>query len=205
MQPGKQLHISMTDELLDASRFVPVRNDDFTETRKKPEAGTGFWTSSFREETQDSAWVAYLQRNDQEPFSVSWYLLTPREGITLYIVDNLEDLFALLDTYTLETPYQQKENAELGELHLSAPYSSYYRQLPTTKRNRHFAAIDFERLAQDYDGMWLTEAGKKATHLSIPHNLNGWDSESVLWFRWCFTQIERIETPTPVMVGSEKE
>lgn len=68
----------------------------------------------------------------------------------------------------------------------------------------HFVFIDFERVAQEYDGIWLTEQGNGATHLSYPHDLNGWDAESVLWFRWCFSQVERIETPVPVAVASEE-
>ena len=51
---------------------------------------------------------------------------------------------------------------------------------------------DFEQLAQSYDGLRLTERGNSRLHLSYPLDLNSWDSESTLWFRWCFTAVEKI-------------
>lgn len=40
--------------------------------------------------------------------------------------------------------------------------------------------IDFEKIAQNYDCMWLTEKGQRETRLSDPINLYGWDCETVL-------------------------
>lgn len=53
--------------------------------------------------------------------------------------------------------------------------------------------VDFERMAGDgWDGIWLTDAGFRATHLSSP-GLYGWDLESTLWFRWVFRELEDDE------------
>jgi hypothetical protein len=40
--------------------------------------------------------------------------------------------------------------------------------------------LDFEKIATEYDGIWLTEQGQRKTRLSRPANLYGWDCETVL-------------------------
>jgi len=42
--------------------------------------------------------------------------------------------------------------------------------------------LDFEKLSEKYDGIWLTEKGQDATRYSQPMDLYGWDVESVLLF-----------------------
>ncbi len=57
-----------------------------------------------------------------------------------------------------------------------------------------FGYLDYARLAQDVDALHLTERGQRQTRLTIP-DLYGWDTESTLWFRWCFSAVERIAYP----------
>ncbi len=45
--------------------------------------------------------------------------------------------------------------------------------------------LDFEKLARDFDGIWLTAEGQWDTRMTSP-NLYGWDVECVLFFRWVF-------------------
>lgn len=49
--------------------------------------------------------------------------------------------------------------------------------------------LDYERIAQDYDAIHLTDEGQWATRLTYPMSLYGWDCECVLWFRWCFSEV----------------
>jgi len=42
--------------------------------------------------------------------------------------------------------------------------------------------LDFEKLAEEYDGIWLTDKGENATRYSDPMNLYSWDVETVLLF-----------------------
>lgn len=42
--------------------------------------------------------------------------------------------------------------------------------------------IDFENIAQQYDGIWLTVKGERETSSSLPYNLNYWNCETVLLF-----------------------
>lgn len=166
---GKQLYIMSNDEL--RQDVTPVRNSEKTALIKKPAHCTGLWTSSWREETQDSAWVEWCQWNDfGKPYENHWYILTPKEDAKLYMIDSLRDLHKLLRAYS----WDQHKWREYG-----------FRS----------TAIDFEKIAMEYDGIWLTEQGNEETHLSYPEDLNSWDCESVLWCRWCFSDVQRIETP----------
>ena len=45
--------------------------------------------------------------------------------------------------------------------------------------------LDFEAMARDYDGLWLTEEGQWATRMTTP-GLYGFDMECILFFRWVF-------------------
>ena len=54
---------------------------------------------------------------------------------------------------------------------------------------------DFEQLAIDYDGVHITESGESATRHTEP-GLYGWDCESTVWFRWAFSNVQKILTPT---------
>lgn len=40
--------------------------------------------------------------------------------------------------------------------------------------------IDWEKIADDYDGVWLTEKGENETRWSAPITLYGWDCETIL-------------------------
>ena len=174
---GKQLHITY-EETLNQS-VNSVYNSDESGIVKKPARGTGLWTSTWREETQDSDWVEWCVGEDfGKPYEKNWYLLTLQEDIKLYVIDSLRGLHKLLRAY----PWDQNKWREYG-----------FRCI----------AIDFEKLALDYDGIHLTEKGNEETHLSYPDDLNSWDCESTLWFRWCFSEVQKIEVPQPVAVEQE--
>lgn len=182
--PGKQLYLC--DGKI-RQEVVPVCNSEESAFVKKPKRETGLWTSSWREKTRDSEWVEWCVGEDfGEPYKKSWWVLTPRSQLRLYVIESVGDLLVLLKEFPWETEAQRRLNAVNSTSHL----------------DRYFAYIDFERLAQTYDGIWLTERGNDATHLSYPHGLNAWDVESVLWFRWCFSAVEQIAPPVPITEGT---
>jgi len=175
---GVQLHFSFAQIVRE--REIPVKNDEMT-FRYKPDGG--FWTSTWREETQDSEWVEWCRgENFGSPDESNWFLLTPQADARLYVINCYADLERLLNTYKWESPMAKRLRQTVGE---NSHLSHYYQ------------GIDFERLAQDYDGLHLTYEGNNRLHLSYPLNMNAWDSESTVWFRWCFTEVQRIETPKP--------
>lgn len=51
--------------------------------------------------------------------------------------------------------------------------------------------IDFEKMAEDYDGMQVTERGQAETRFGKV-NLYGWDCESTFWFNWCFEDVDYL-------------
>jgi hypothetical protein len=170
---GKQLYITASQEV--DSNIKPVLNSERSAFVKKPAQGTGLWTSTWREERQDSDWVEWCVGNDYgDPYGSNWFLLTPQEGTRLIQIDSLKDFHRLLRDYG----YEDARLKEYGFMH---------------------RGIDFEKLVLEYEGVYLTEKGNAETHLSYPDDLNAWDCESILWFKWCFTEVQRIETPQPVM------
>lgn len=66
--------------------------------------------------------------------------------------------------------------------------------------NEHFTGFDFERMAEEYDGLHLTEEAAGSLHLSYPLDMNSWDCESTVWFRWVFSEVSRIEVQKAVEV-----
>lgn len=190
---GTQLHITSFDTISDQV-FVGVRNSERSALIKKPWRGTGLWTSSWRAETQDSAWIEWCRDNHfGHPYDKNWFPLTPKNDAKLYVIDGLADLIDLLRDYKWIPSMLEKMNDDMKgfQRHINAMANDY--------GTRYFTGIDFERLSQEYDGLWLTEKGNAETHLSYPHDLNGWDCESVLWFHWCFTDVQRIAVPEPCL------
>ena len=168
---GAQLHISSSPVMREQVTSVANEEEIF---RKKPRHATGLWTSTWRESTQDSAWVAWCQGTLGDPYEDSWFLLVPHKDATLFVIDSLQDLRRLMNTY----PYESRQAPRLKAM--GSP-SHFYQ------------GIDFMRLAQDYDGLHLTERGNGRLHLSYPLDMNAWDCESTVWFHWCFTDVRCIE------------
>lgn len=125
----------------------------------------GFWTSTYDGGT--SAWVDWCESEDfGDVERCNWFVLKPKSEARIYEIDAVEDLKYLAVNY------------------------------PDAQMPAHFntalTALDFQRIAQEYDAIHLTERGQWATRFSNP-GLYGWDCESTLWFRWCFTSVERVK------------
>lgn len=123
---------------------------------RKPKGG--LWTSTYCSEI-GSAWVQWCLGEDFGVPGGGWrsWLLEPDPAARVLEIDSHADLHRVSASYGLPIEYP-------GPL----------------------SALDFERLAVDYDAIHLTEAGQWATRLTHPLSLYGWDCESVLWLRWAF-------------------
>lgn len=143
-------------------KFTPVKNSAHSPIGK-PARGTGMWLCPI---TSDYRWKHWCDAEEYHRVlnPIEW-VLTVRPGTRLIVIDSYPDLLELLGTYGLP----DHENPYIGMTNM-------------------FSLIDFELLAQDYDGIWLTEEGQWATRLSEP-SLYGWDLESVLVFRWVFDNV----------------
>ena len=128
----------------------------------------GLWTSSYVEGC--SAWVEWCRdENFCNPYALNWFLLEPNPKARVLVIDTLADLKRLL---------------------------AEFKQPPAPGFEAITTWPDFERIAEHWDAMHLTEAGQWRTRLTLP-SLYGWDSESTLWFHWCFTDCRRIPVPAP--------
>jgi hypothetical protein len=62
-------------------------------------------------------------------------------------------------------------------------------------KNMPFMTVfDWNAVAHYYDGVHLTSRGQDETRHSHPLDLYGWDVESTVWFKWCFSHVEELKT-----------
>lgn len=172
----RQLHITSAHAMRE--QVAPVANSDMSGMTKKPQAGTGLWTSTYDEE-RGSAWVEWCDgENVGTPSERRWFLLTPRPDARVYVIDSPQDLERVIRAYPWVSP--ELEHAYRAS-RASARLAEYY------------TGIDFTRMAQDYDALHLTEDGNAHLHLRLEGmDMNAWDCESTVWFRWCFTSVKQI-------------
>lgn len=138
------------------------------ERRFHPKPKGGMWLCPATSGHRWKHWCASEQFHT-DVYQQEWTLKV-KEGTRFLVIDTHADLVELLAEYGKET--QLDPYIRLSEW-----------------------SIDFERIAQDYDGIWLTENGQWATRLSEP-NLYGWDLESILVFRWVFEEVEGEAQPS---------
>jgi hypothetical protein len=130
----------------------------------------GLWTSTFHSNT--SEWVEWCESQDFWTTDVrTGWLLTPNPDVRVLKIDSVDDLIKCVERYGIE-------NEDLGGF---------------------LTLLDFEKMSQDYDGMWLTSKGQWQTRFSRP-SLYSWDVESTHWFRWVFDKVEYYG-----IVGGEKK
>ncbi|HMG14084.1 MAG TPA: hypothetical protein VK590_01485 [Saprospiraceae bacterium] len=171
---------------LEVERFKPVRNNGAFGIK-----GTGgLWTSTWLGEDKGSDWIQWsIGEGWGCPEDNKWkgYILEPKDDVNILVIDTLKDMHILFDTYG------QKQFPEIPELDREA--------------------LDFESMAQDYDGMRLTSHGQIVTRHGFSwfgenyfnedlkeewkekkmRNLYGWDCESCFHFRWNFKTVTPIE------------
>lgn len=159
-----QVQLAVMNDVPEESKFNPVKNQSY-DHNMKPEGC--FWTSSWIEEEKRSDWVRWCLSEDfEDSYAHPWYLLSVRPDARIYHIDSQIDLWELW------TKYQR------FDLPRHNPFHTHW--------------IDWEKVAQDYDGVHLTEKGNAECHWGDPIDLNCWDVESTVWFRWVFESVEEI-------------
>lgn len=124
----------------------------------KPKTG-GLWTSSLGAEYGWNQWCQDENFRDNK-----YEYLLELNNPKLLIIDTLDDLINALDKYP-----NQKYYSYMKRLGVFNKFST-----GITK-----TALDFEAIAQDYDGIHLTSEGQWRTRMTNPC-LYGWDCETVL-------------------------
>lgn len=111
-------------------------------------------------------------------------IIEPDPTAPIYVIENVEDLVALEEEY----PWRNHPTAYLWV----DPQHARYRPWPY---------VDWDALALDVAGVYLTEGGQWRTRFSSP-GLNGWDCATVLWLQPQVTRGELIELPARTEVES---
>lgn len=129
----------------------------------------GLWTSTYTPNAEfDSDWLRWCYT---EGYIAGTYAFRLKVEPDLDIVEirGMKDLRRVVDKYSMDE-YKNRITRD------------------------HEYPIDFESMAEDYDAMRLTEEGQVDTRMPgmDEPDLYGWDSESTLWFNWCFTDVEYV-------------
>jgi len=168
--------MSLADQLWIARRTPPNRQS-FNQVANDYSFGIkpkgGLWTSTYSPET-GSGWVEWcLGEQYNVPAGYrwrAWLFKPPADSLVLHI-DTYADLVRVLE----------------GGFGISGPGSSLH---------AGGMGLDFEKLAQHYDAIHLTDQGQWETRLSHPHSLYGWDCESTIWLHWPWAYGEIIDLGT---------
>lgn len=140
----------------------PTRNRPSLYSAVALPAGGGFWTSTWNEKERSSDWLDFCRVNGLRYLENSErYLLTVDRNARVYHVDSVKDLDTLFAI-------------------------CYGAQVEVFRLTQHYPVLDYEKLAERYDGIHLTKRGQRRTRHSEP-NFYGWDCECTYWFRWSFT------------------
>jgi hypothetical protein len=129
---------------------------------------TGMWTSSYTPENPEGIcdWLRWCVDNEFYTWRWRWaYVYEVARPLRIVEIDSQEDLHALNDEFGVPD--------EISVLcHADNPHHPIHRW------------PNWERLAQHFDAIHLTENGQWATRLPPGgDNLFGWDCESTLWLR----------------------
>lgn len=188
MQLQVQAHVNHRE--LSPETFRPVSNEpvatDDESKRCKPSGG--LWTSTAQPEhfsaygrNWKSAVIAICRERAIRDFphdvwiapSLKVWHLKPNPAARIAVVDSLND-FSILGQKYGWVNYQYKRTAK----------ESRYSSSPTVTCR----SLNYEAIAEDYDAIHLTERGwsqdKEGDMMGM------WHSESTVWLRWMFDEIE---------------
>ncbi len=135
--------------------------------RSKPRGG-GLWTST-QDALHGSDWLRWCKEAKYSIMAEAWsaWLLQVAPEARVYEIDSHQDLERLAEQFPVIS-------AERDRVRTPSWYA----------------------VSHEYDGVRLTKAGQRATRHSTLLNLDDWDCECTLWFRWAFTAVRRSEIPT---------
>lgn len=163
------IQLNVLSGAINPNGMKPIQNNV---SALKPSGG--LWTSSYIPFI-GSDWVQYSFQvgGFRVPDSENWdgYILYPNKDARVYTIDGYKDLEQLMSKYRIRSKLK---------------FSNFYAR-------RANYSIDFEKIAEDYDAIHLTRRGQLLTKNSYPYNLDGWDVESTVWFRWVFDKAIPIE------------
>ncbi|GAB6558018.1 hypothetical protein bcgnr5378_07020 [Bacillus cereus] len=154
--------------------FYPVKNTD--SVSQKPRGG--LWTSTYNE-TEGSSWYKFASHIRHFEVGEPLYatLFTVKEDANIYVVDSYGDLEKLMETYGI--PVEES-------------FPSFGSSDPLSY------TLDFEKMAETYDGFHLTEDGLFAVRGTVSlftnrkYSLTFYDVECTVWLKPSFEKCEEL-------------
>ena len=165
-------------------KWIPIKNDPNHIGHWNKPVG-GLWTSP--SDSIDS-WKQYCDRERYQPEKLhESFELILKGTAKILVIDDYIDLniahcrYGSIKTWaTKETRKRRARditNYEQTMLKVDMDIIEPYIDL---LENGKPMALDFENIARHYDAIHLTPKGQEDTRWSTPHNLYGWDCETIL-------------------------
>lgn len=164
--PDRFIHMGSKINL---DKMMPIKN-----IRLFPKPEGGIWTAPYKKDEKGlSDWHRWCINEDFIDYTgKDCSIITLKKNSKIAVINSQQDAIKLYRTY------RQDRDENLQKLGLSANF------------------IDFEKLALDYDAIYLTEAGEADTRYRFEVDeirLFGWDVETLLILRAdCIDTIEYI-------------
>jgi len=164
-------HVFCSWDKFDPEKVKPVKNP-LRWPYNKPQGGV--WASPYTpEEKYCSPWIKFCCENDEDEWIQNCYLVFPEDNAKIAVIDSLKDYERLL---------------------------AHYGRIIRTPKGRALRVLDFEKLAKDFDGLWVTEDGlaECSNNFLLEHrygitSLWGWDLESIIWFKPKFKEVTSLD------------
>lgn len=121
----------------------------------------GLWTSPVSRDDGATHWVEWCEREEWGNPTAPLTRIIPDPDARVFYIHGLHNLKQLVGAYPLDV-------------------GSW---MPCS-----FAPVDWEKVAADYDAVWLTARGEHMTRYSQP-GLYGWDCETVFWLQPRYTVV----------------
>lgn len=146
------------------SRFNPPQMRDSTEYYFRPPGKPyGGLWTSPAARTRRGDWFSWCQANARDRLKADLWKLTA----------------AAPKVYVIKSERSLKEAVERWPRRYDADWNH--------------PEIDFEKVAEEYDAVYLTRSGLFATRFAWPIHLVGWDVATILWLRWVFDSVEQVK------------
>lgn len=166
-------------------RMVPVTTWTYIGSFNKCDGG--LWTSP---ERSSFGWEDWCRAEGMDSWLGTRYVLEVAEAPRILRIDSAEDLEAAWARYGRTADVEAAAD-RLGLSETQRRIAYLYRPLEPQRD------LDYTAIAADYDAFWLTAEGHFATRMGLGLNTYAWDCDTVLWFRWCFSEVPRIDRVVP--------
>lgn len=157
--------VFISDDINTDLNYINFKNVKNKSISNKPVKNTGLWASKFN---NCNIWLSKyheLISKDHLQNPKIAFIFELKPDAKIYIIDTIIDLYMLAKDYNVNVDYI-----------------------------RRGMTLDFEKISEVYDAIYLTDDGQKITFDSYGINLSGWYSETILIFNMECVDLESVST-----------